>query len=1179
MAVHAPLERSRVRHLAPACLIFIAIASTCSAAAGTWNPPLNHPQQHVLQSSGTVASTSARRAPDTRPDTELRIALFDDHLPGIDRELAEVLGATLRQPGVKVSLLSAAQVCDPKILSPDEFFLYIIPQCRTYPAAGLETLVAFARGRGHVLCLGGPLLDDPLWSSAAGWLNRGAIQSAKRDVAAQHRPFTGDLASAASWQRTCNDPVTPGSWEVVPDGPENQPCFRFWTGNLTGWDGYLSRDVPLLFGPDHGLLTFLAKGSASTRQLVVELQEQDGSRWMAVVDIGPQWQRIGLDANDFRYWPDSPTRDRRGGAGDQLQTAQVRRIGFQLARSHIPSLAPGEHGFAIAEVGTCVHPIKNLVPTTLPHDQPLETLFPRYKVYQVDGPAALRATAAFDAPTPADWPAARDLVCGIARTTGRGFLRNQKWRYIPLLDAVDSAGRSRGSAAWLLLNHVPPFDGSVFAGLGVNEPAVLKSPPALSAVSAIVERLRAGVFLREAGSEQFAYWPGETIRLGAEVVNVGMVDRSAEVCVTVRDAQQQLVRETQSLDLPPRETRRWEGPAWTAGREPATYQVCTELRHAGVLVDRVEHEIHVLETRTPAPDEFLAVRGNDFYVNDRPWNPVGVNYWPLYVSGMHRDDFWAGWLQQRYYDPELVEQDLARMAAIGINLVSIQAPQLASHRNLLDFLCRCRKHNIYVNLFCGLASPLGFREQELKEYLSTARLPDNATIMAYDTIWEPGNYVFQGERRAAWDAQWRDWVIEQYGSISAAEEAWSVTGRRDAQGRLISPPDECFQTDGPWRIMMAAYRRFMDDLTSRKWNAAHRRLRALDPHHLVSFRQGNTLPHDFVFTGTPKHVDFICPEGYAIPPGDDGYYAAGFITKYVHFTTGGKPIVWAEFGQSVWDARGMAPSAAQIDGVAPYHELFYRMVIQSGANGTIPWWWPGGYREEEQSDFGIMNPDGSPRPAAQLIARYGPQLQAQRAWPAATVWFDMDRDAHAGGYWYVCFNTGRDAYRSAVEAGQQLGIRTAGTGTTSANTPLVAVGNQPCDGKSPPKFLNAEFNWLLVQDAAGQWVEAADGSTITVPSEGPIPARICVGNTQEATWLAPRAGGVRTGDVVLQTTDRSELRGRWPLPQDTPYLSDADFGTILLAAPGTRSIQVELRMAVEGRTGFGEKRAFTLQRE
>jgi hypothetical protein len=119
----------------------------------------------------------------------------------------------------------------------------------------------------------------------------------------------------------------------------------------------------------------------------------------------------------------------------------------------------------------------------------------------------------------------------------------------------------------------------------------------------------------------------------------------------------------------------------------------------------------------------------------------------------------------------------------------------------------------------------------------------------------------------------------------------------------------------------------------------------------------------------------------------------------------------------------MSPSPARIDEVAEYHELFYRMALESGANGTVPWWWPGGYRVGEQSDYGIVNPDGTPRPAAELITRYGPALRQKRTWPEPTVWFTMDRDAHAGGYWYVCFNTGAEAYRQAVEAGQHLGIR------------------------------------------------------------------------------------------------------------------------------------------------------------
>ena len=84
-------------------------------------------------------------------------------------------------------------------------------------------------------------------------------------------------------------------------------------------------------------------------------------------------------------------------------------------------------------------------------------------------------------------------------------------------------------AAWLLLNHAPPYAGSVFACLGVNDPAALKAPSALAALSSIVARLRTGVFLREAGSEHFAYWPGEQIQLGADVVNVGSSNQSVEV--------------------------------------------------------------------------------------------------------------------------------------------------------------------------------------------------------------------------------------------------------------------------------------------------------------------------------------------------------------------------------------------------------------------------------------------------------------------------------------------------------------------------------------------------------------------------------------------------------------------------------------------------------------------------
>jgi hypothetical protein len=289
----------------------------------------------------------------------------------------------------------------------------------------------------------------------------------------------------------------------------------------------------------------------------------------------------------------------------------------------------------------------------------------------------------------------------------------------------------------------------------------------------MVRQLRRGMFLQEAGAEQFAYWPNEQAQLGARVMNVGPAERTVEVRMTIRDAHTKvLLSQSTELTVPARESRRWDKLTATFGPEPATYSVSTELLREGTVIDRIEHEINVLDTRVPARQEFMTVQGTNFVRDGRPWYPVGVNYWPLYVSGMDHADFWAGWLPPRYYDPALVEQDLTRLETLGINLVSIQAPDKQFHRNLLDFVRRCEKHGVFVNLFCGLASPLAFQEKELKDFLTTTRLADNPTIMAYDTFFkvigaavgttsgERGSPSSTGaSRRPKRTGEWRDGVI------------------------------------------------------------------------------------------------------------------------------------------------------------------------------------------------------------------------------------------------------------------------------------------------------------------------------------------------------------------------------------------------------------------------------------
>ncbi len=663
--------------------------------------------------------------------------------------MLQALVTQLRRDHFQVTELSAVQVCDKSVLSAEKFFLYVIPQCRTYPAAGWEALQVFAQNRGHVFFLGGPLLDDPLWHGQDGWLNRQAVLDMKRNAPLTNHPFPTDSLDTTGWVRTCNDLKNLGSWDVVPEGPRGENCFRFSTQNLTGWDGYLSPAIPALFGPQHDMLAFMAKGTETTTQVAVEIQERDGSRWFATAGIGPQWQRVSLDPSDFKYWPDSPTRNSRGREGDRLQPAQAYRVDFQLSQSHTAAVRPGEHTFWIADIGTCTSPVTGLELKTAASDQSLESIFPRYKVYSLSEPMKLQASQQQTVLTKMEPMSADNMICAIPRTTGRGFQRQQKWRYLPLVDATDEQGRRRGSPGWLLLNNTKPYAGTLFACLGLNDTRQLSAQPMLDVFSRIVRRLQSGMFLEEAGSEHFSYWPQEKITLGATVVNSSDARAESTLRVTLRNGVGKvLLTETRQVTSAAHDSTSWQMETALATAEPAAYSVSTELLVDGEILDRIDHELAVLDTRTPAGDEFITVQGNDFYVRGRKWYPVGINFWPLYVSGMDHQDFWAGWNQRVFYDPELVEQDLGRMESLGINMVSIQANEPKYYRNLLDFVRRCGKHDIYVNLFCGLASPVAFQEEPLRSFLHEARLPDNPTIMAYDTIWEPGNYMF-GHRLAA----------------------------------------------------------------------------------------------------------------------------------------------------------------------------------------------------------------------------------------------------------------------------------------------------------------------------------------------------------------------------------------------------------------------------------------------
>ena len=1113
------------------------------------------------------------------------IAILSGKLPEYNKIAIKNLANSLRKQGFRVALLTAKQVCNARILSTNNFFAFVIPNAKVYPMNGYSTLREFAKQGGHIVFAGGPAFTKPIRRIGNKWLTEEDITEKYKKNKISHLCF--DLNKSISdygWSRASASLANTGLWELIDNMPvQGMKSLHFLCENFVGWDGYITKnlDVPL-FGDGDNLFCFQVRGDVKTPEISVEVQENDGSRWITTVQINTNWQRVVIPISSFQYWRDSPTKESRGGDDDKIQTKNVCRIGFGLSTSHTPlSATDGRHEFFVSEIGTMYDPILKVFDKA---EKPpvFESISPTYKVYPLTNITKAVSVAPWQPTTSLSkrkWVVPQNGVSPIPRTQGRGFQREQKWRWISLLDALDADNYRRGSLFWLLINNRDSqFSKACFVGLASSEAKFLNSKAVTDTLIKTLDRLYKGLFLIEAGANHFVFWPEEQIEFGAKLLRFNEEPQNINLRFTVEKKDGSIVLNREfKVDFQNKQNFvtnfMWRAPK----HDGEILQIHTAVLVNGTIVDKISHELGIMSTGSNNKKDFVKIKGNQFVLKGKPWYPVGINYWPAYISGVEIKDFFSGWISRSLYAPEEVERDLIRMEKLGINMLSIQGEGLDRYRELLDFLRRCAAHNIKVNLFLGIASPLALNEKSLYEYIKQSKLDSNPTLFAYDTIWEPGNYVFANNNRKQWDTDWQNWICDQYGNIHNAEIDWKFPVPRDNKGKVISPPDQYFRENGKWRVMMAAYRRFMDNLMSRKWNHATRVLRKIDPNHLISFRQGNTLPHDFTLTATPKHIDFICPEGYSIANSEDGLDVAGFITRFVHFTTGGKPIVWAEFGISVWNKNNMQPYAETIVKQGVYHERFYKMIIESGANGSAPWWWPGGYRVDEKSDYGIIEPDARLRPSADYLKKYAPLIKTPRKWPVADKTLEIDLDKHSGGYWWLCFNSGKKAYHQARQLDENLGIRTRGTDTTSITTPLIAVGNRPYNGHNPPKYLDAEFNWFKVLNANGVWIDAVNGSVIEVASDKPVRVKVSLGNTQEAAWIPPSHTKKHKGGVVLTSTENSDISFRQPITQRVSYLGDTDLGEFIICKSLKKQMEVEARLQAEERCTFGETRRFILK--
>ncbi len=1097
--------------------------------------------------------------------------------PWVSPELATALRTPLEQAGYVVTILGLDDLCDLGGFEKRGLDLLVLANGAALPGDSVGPIHEYLKRGGNLIALNAPLWRHLLVDIDGEWIELDVFRSRQDPDLLQHTLYGFSPEGIGQWSAGSDNPKSDAQYNVttresIPGGA----ALHVTIPKMTGWETFVSPPLDSPFPPGHTLTVLYAKGGPGVTTLSVEWRERDNSRWIATVPLTQDWQQYVLAPEDFKFWESVP-----GRKSGLFQPENAWSLSLGLANSH--GQGGGDHfEYWVGAVGTAECTSKHEKLLSRVRIPALDTLSPSYKYFEVTEAATLSGRKDESLADPKACPLPEVMRSPHPRPRAAGFDKGRDWRWAPLLEARTAHGQWRGTPATTLVHADGPYKGGVWMVCGIDDPAWYQTVGARRMVARAAHRMRTDRWLVDGGANFFTYFHGQEIQLGACVANLGAEpSKELHVQVTLEElgTGKRVFLHTWRLTLAPGETARLAEP-FTPKRWPDEgYIVRCQLAENHVLIDSAEHEVQVW--RPKAAPSFVTVEDGDLVLDGERWRAHGVNYMPSSGIGTEDQVYFEYWMGARSYDSEVIQRDLEHIRAMGMNAVSIFLYRRSLEaQNLLDLLRRLENLGIKANLSLRPGTPMDFRWDEMRELIEYYRLAENDTVFALDLAWEPmfGNH----EKRRQWDPEWRAWVVERYGSLENAERDWAFAAPRDGAGAFSNPLDEQVTKDGKWRVMAAAYRRFLDTLLYEKYSQARALVRGVDPNHLVSFRmteagdptfRGTTvLPYDFPYLAAA--VDLLEPEGYGRIGDWERVKPALFEAEYGRWAAPEKPFLWAEAGVHAWDMGTMRSSPEKLDFQAEYYGHIYRMLTESAADGVFFWWYPGGYRANERSDYGILNPDGSDRPVTRVIRQQASAYLEGADVPAPDHWIEIDRDLHSTGVPGI-YETVQENFWAAREAGKTPGLRTTATGTTSADCPLVAVGNVPYTGHNPLKYLDGFIDRIEVEDVLGDWVEVRRGDRITVLEGLPVRARIQVTNLGEAKWLSPSEHDGDGG--VYLTVSGGGAAGRVPLPQDLSCREALLLDPVLLRKTSPKDdTKLNITFSADGRGEFGPRYAFVI---
>jgi hypothetical protein len=597
---------------------------------------------------------------------DLRVGIVGDGLPGQDPQVTKAILHALEPVAAAPRVIRPDELTGPEVLK--EIDLLVLPSARSIPPRFVPAIGNFLKGGGRLIACGLPMGSMGVFKAGDKWMSRDDYDRALAATTPDNILFRFRPEDLPQLERATDNPQPVVIESISAEGDE--PALHVRIPHLTGWDT-LNHSFDHPFAAGAVLTCFRARGSENTRQLAVEWQETDGSRWIATVPVSTEWKNFALPPSAFAPW--QPPHG-RGGPGDVLNPSNAQRFAVGLAFSHT-DFDRGPHEYWFSNLGTAKAPFDAAPDATqTPH---IDGLCPKYQFFPIYGAKQLKTPAEQAIVTPCAIDAPDDLISLQPRPGGAGFDKHRKWRWQPLLEAWSDDRDHRGTVAALILSQ----GGGASVAFTPANPGFYEQQAIGKMIKELAVALGRSTFLWEGGTRAYTQFSDETIIFGWRVFETA---HSKYKSLDVRQSASGKVIDT----MPATEHNRTD--AFDFAHLPGNdLTISTELLDGHRVIDRLTHELH---RSHPSTGQFIEARDGNFFLDGKPWKVSGVNYMPSSGIGMSPGDgeLFEHWIGAASYDPGIIQRDLERIKNMNLNVVSAFIYyQSLEAGNLLDFLRRC----------------------------------------------------------------------------------------------------------------------------------------------------------------------------------------------------------------------------------------------------------------------------------------------------------------------------------------------------------------------------------------------------------------------------------------------------------------------------------------------------------